>query len=232
MRIAAAFPPLGAIPPLFRGALACVVMAALGLAASLVLAPPPVLGAVAGSSAVLPLLPPAAALLGLLAGVLSLFAGAAIASARSWPLRAAASGAAAAGPPGGQGAQAAALVPGLQAAVEDLRGLLAAERAELASFREACGAATHDAMMVGARLAGVALDAETRLTAGVEQIEQALQQPDGAASRAAEAVLRVERALPEFAEMIRRGMADPAYGGPTRAARMLRRRVSRRWRTT
>ena len=78
-----------------------------------------------------------------------------------------------------------------RAAMLELRGLLRDERAELATLRETCGGATHEAMTVGARLAGVALDAEARLTAGiaraVTQAEQALQRPDQAGGRLADA---------------------------------------------
>ena len=213
-------PAVRAIPSLFRIATACMLLAAVALVASLIVVPPPILTPILGKilpdgwpwlaangpaaapapvlAAMLALLPQLAALLGLLAAGLGLYAGAVAAArvARPASPAAPATGPASAGP---------------HILIQELRGLLAEERGELANLRELCGTATHDAMMVGARLAGVALDAETRLAAGVTLAEQVLHQhPADFADRAAEAVLRVERTLPELTALIRRGVVPPS----------------------
>ena len=146
------------------------------------------------------LLPWLAALLGMVGGALALFAARPMPAVPLAPGRAADSSptpdVAVAEPPVAKAQagelQAGALQAGeLQAAVLELRALLRDERAELATLRETSGRAAHEATMVGARLAGVALDAEARLTAGivqaVTQAGEALQRPDQAGARLADA---------------------------------------------
>jgi hypothetical protein len=67
----------------------------------------------------------------------------------------------------------------LAAAVQDVRELLLREGRELSAVREGFGSASHEAMVMSARLAGAAMDAEERLTAGVARAERSLQQPTG-----------------------------------------------------
>jgi hypothetical protein len=140
-----------------RAALGCLLLAGLGLAASLLLAPP--IGLTLTLAGLRPALPLAAALLGLLAGGLALFA------RPPKPLAAT------------ENPREAILLAALQRSVTELRDVTGAQRSELVSLRDQYGDATREAMMVGARLAGVALDAETRLSAGVTRAEQALQRP-------------------------------------------------------
>lgn len=147
-------------------AAAALLLAGCALAAGLLLAPP-LLSAgemvlVTPPPPLPALLPWAAALLGLLAAVLALLSGRPVADPATAP----------------------AATLAWQDAAQALRGLLQTERGELAALRESCGAAAHDAMMAGARLAGVAMDAETRLLAGVAQAEARLDRapPDGMAA--------------------------------------------------
>jgi hypothetical protein len=190
----------------------CGAAAALCLIASLALAPPlahpP---AAAGWTQMLPLL---AALLGLLGCVASAVFG--VARAAPAPV--------VAPPPPPPPPLPSPDIPPPRETVREMAEMLEEQRTAFAAFRESCGTATHDAMMVGARLAGVALDAEARLIAGVSHLEQAAAQPAGtAAARAAEATLRIERALPELAELIRRGMQanGPAAPAPADGAAAL-----------
>jgi hypothetical protein len=181
-------------------AVVCLVMAVAGLTVSLTLAPPAVpwtLMTEPSLEAVLPLLPSAAAVAALLAGLLCLAA------------ERLAEGAPEQADPEPDRETVASVSPSRET-VEALRALLADERHALASLREQCSTSTNEAMAVGARLAAFVLDAETRLSAGVAQVEQVLREPEGAVVQAAEASLRVERALPEIAELIRRCMVEPA----------------------
>ena len=96
----------------------------------------------------------------------------------------------------------------MQTILTDLRALLAEERRDAAAMREQCAATGHEALLVGARLAGAALDAETRLTTSVGQAEQAMQNPAGALARTAAATRRVERALTDLTETMKQ--SEPA----------------------
>ncbi len=152
--------PLSAIAsalPARRAALACLLLAVLGLGASLVLAPP--IDVSTSPASWRQMLPLAASLLGLLAG------GLALSARQPEPVD----------PP--EDPRQASLLAALQRTVAELRDVTDAQRSELVSLREQYGEATREAMMVSARLAGVALDAESRLSAGVAQAQQALQRP-------------------------------------------------------
>ncbi len=191
--IPAGHPPAGVAPPAPAVALdrvrpprpgrglhmaaSCMLLAAIGLGAALLLDPPP-------AALMLPML---AVVLGLLAGMAGLYAGARSVPAPAQLCR--------------DGPAASPRVPDLtagiaerQALLQELHGLVVLQRDEVAAFREQSGAATHEAMLLSARLAGVALDAETRLAA--------------ATARADEAALRAERVLPEFADVLRRGLLE------------------------
>ena len=105
----------------------------------------------------------------------------------------------------------AAIVPGLHVMFRQLSDLLAEERGKIVVIQEACETTTRDAVMVSkclAHLADVAVDAEARLIAGVTQASEALHQPVATVSWAADAAQRIERALPEIADLIRRGISD------------------------
>ncbi len=171
--------------PTPRGtAIAGLLLATLGLGASVI---PPLLGGLApgwgpgGMAATLSRI--LAALAALLAGALCLGVGAQQPGAQGAGAQQAGAQQAGARKSADEVAAvetSAALVAALRTAFQELRGLLATERGELAAFREHCAGATHEAMIVGARLAGVALDAETRLAAGVARAEQGLRQIDPA----------------------------------------------------
>lgn len=86
---------------------------------------------------------------------------------------------------------------GLQSIVRELGSLLVEERSRVATLQEICSAGLRDSRTASTRvenLAEAALDAETRLSAGV--------------AKAAEVALHVQNALPEIAEMVRRGIAE------------------------
>ena len=110
-----------------------------------------------------------------------------------------------------------ALLAGLQAIVQELNGVLAGERSQVAALQQSCNATMQEAMAVSARvarMADAAIDAETRLSASVAQAEKTLRQPAAVVGWAAEATQRVERAIPELAELIKAGFAaasDPAF---------------------
>lgn len=91
----------------------------------------------------------------------------------------------------------AATISGLQKVVRELGSLLAEERSRVATLQEVCNAGLRDARTVSTRvqnLADAALEAETRLAAGV--------------TKAGEAAMHVSNALPEIAGMVRRGITD------------------------
>ena len=182
------------LPPGRRIVLICVGLSALALAASGVLAGLPIAGnmqspgpGLTGHVGFWPvlqqLLPLLAAALGLLAGVMSLLSA----------------------PEAISGAPAdASNIPGLQGVVRQLTGLLEEEHRQIAAFQEIYGNSTREALVVSRRLAllaDVALDAETRLVAGVSQAEEALRQPGGSADGS-------PRALPEITDIVRRSILD------------------------
>ncbi len=171
-------------------ALICVVMAGTGLIVSIALGwPPP-----DGQLSITAMLPQLAALFALAAGMLSLFSSATSPSAD------------ASAPTESSTQQ----VSALQTMVWELRGILAEEKAKLATFQEVCGATAHDANVMSARMARLAeasLEAEQRLVAGTAAAEKAIRQPAAVVTWAAEAAQRIERALPEFAEIIRTSIA-------------------------
>jgi hypothetical protein len=169
----------------------CVLLALISLGASLLVGQPLELRPAAPAT----LLPLVSGLLGLAAGVLGLHA------SQNRPPR---PGAKAfeptfAGPP----SDAAALL-------NDLRGLLDEVRQAAAAMREQCAATGHEALVVGARMTGAALDLEHRLAASVGLAEQALQNPGGALARGAAATRRVERAIGDLTDLIKSGAHDVA----------------------
>ena len=189
------------LPPGRRLVPICAGLSALALAASVILAGLPI---AAGSPSVNPgmvahvgfwpvlqqLLPLLAAVFGLLSGVLGML----FVSGAASP---------AAGAPGDTTG-----MPGLQGVVRQLTGLLEEEHRQIAAFQEIYGNSTREALVVSRRLAllaDVALDAETRLVAGVAQAEEALRQPGGPASGVADGS---SHALPEITDIIRRSILD------------------------
>jgi hypothetical protein len=135
----------------------------------------------------LQILPAVSAVLGILAGVLGVAAGPAGGQSAANPVLGA--------DPTPPDANAPEHVDSLYAIVAELRSLLTDERRELSALRELSSAGTKETVLLAERLAGTVLDAELRLTAGVVQAERALRYPTSAATRAAEATLRVERSL-------------------------------------
>ena len=175
-------------------ALICVILAGTGLIASIALGWPPA----EGQLSVTAMLPQLAALFALAAGMLSLFQTQAPATQANQA------------PVGESDAQ---QVSALQTMVWELRGILAEEKVKLATFQEVCGATAHDANVMSARMARLAeasVEAEQRLTAATAAAEKAVRQPAAVVNWAAEAAQRIERALPEFAEIIRTSIAAQA----------------------
>jgi uncharacterized phage infection (PIP) family protein YhgE len=207
MRIKDSFTSVRVQMPGRRVAFASLLLAALALAVSILLGPPVQIGlprmAPPAAAVMVPLIGGVLPLLALLASALGLF-GASQPSGKSAPGVT-------------ENASSQALLTGLQAVVQELSGLLAKERSQAAALQRSCTAATQEAAVVSARVARIAdaaIDAETRLVAGVAQAEKALKQPAAVVNWAAEAVQRVERAIPELAELIRSNSgtpSDPAY---------------------
>jgi hypothetical protein len=181
----------GRLAPATRpAALICVVMAGAGLIASIALGWP----SSDGQLSITAILPQLAALFALAAGMLSLFQASSPASASQ-------------APPGESDTQ---QVSALQTMVWELRGVLAEEKVKLATFQEVCGATAHDANVMSARMARLAeasVEAEQRLVAATAAADKAIRQPAAVVTWAAEAAQRIERALPEFAEIIRTSIA-------------------------
>jgi hypothetical protein len=194
-----------------RAAMSTLTLAAIFLGTSFMICPLPLLGhfpALNGPLAAEPLtqiLPTVAAMLGVLAGVLGMTAAASAAEAPSASANGAMHGRMPEPPStdpagnGGAGNGAA----GLQAAIADLRALLAEERRELGTLRELSSNGTKETMLLAERLASTALDAELRLTASVVQAERALRYPSSAATRAAETSVKVERMLSRTETVLR-----------------------------
>lgn len=184
-----------------RVAVGLVVLATLGFLTSVILTlvaagDAPVAGASGTEVASLQLLPLLVAFLGTLAGVLCLT----VAPAPS-PL---ADGSDPGDPFAASGSE-------LLGVVDDLRQVLADERSKVHAFQEICSANMREVRVLStnvARLSDVALDAEARLAAGVAQAGEALRQPVPGDTLTAEATQRVERALPEIADLIMRGVAE------------------------
>lgn len=190
------------------GAWAGLVLAGVSLIAGLVLAQPPIVPLTPPADLLPTAIPAIAHLLPFVGGLLAILAGIAALMARTAPTRADVPSVTVTAAPD----------PESLSVIADLRALLADERRELSAFRDSCRTASQEAMIVGARLAEVALDAETRLSGSIDQAEQALTRPSSAIARAAEATLRVERALPELAEMLRDNLAQrPTSVAPTAA---------------
>lgn len=164
----------------------CLALSALGFAGTVALALLPMVAAGKGAMMPpLPWLPPLAALLALGGGVLG-----AITAHRTAP--ASVTMAAIKGVELPKAALA-----GIQGIVHELGSLLVEERGKIATLQEICSAGMRDARTVSKRvenLTEAALDAETRLAAGV--------------TRAAETAVHVAQALPEITEMVRRGIAE------------------------
>jgi hypothetical protein len=185
-------------------------LSAITLVASLVVLPPLAIHRLVDESApfaawpgrsdipvLLSLLPQLAGLFGLLAGLASLLA---------WHNSVTQVGTVAVPPPVLEGADSP--HDGMPAIVKALGILLADQRQEMAAVQEACSTATRDAMIVGARLAGVALDAETRLAVSVAEAERSLAVPHESVTYIAGIMLRLEHSLPAFAELIDRSLAN------------------------
>ncbi len=190
-------------------AVGCVVLAGLGLAASLISMWPPVAQLLQSHGfrvtpkiepvSLLQMLPILAAVLGLVGGLLCLAAAS----------RAAGGSAAGTDERDASSATSAALA----AVVQDLRAVLADERSRVAALQESSSVAMRDAksLSIGAtRLAEVALDAEKRLAAGVAKADEALRRPGSGGAVAAETIQIVERVLPEMADLINRRLAEQA----------------------
>jgi hypothetical protein len=150
------------------------------------------------------LLPLLAGFLGLLAGMLCLAGPSAAASATAGVVL----------------SQPSAVVSsGLMAVVKELRTVLADERSKADAFQEVCSANTREVRIVSGRvvrLGEAALDAEKRLAAAVAQAGEAMRQSGSGAGLAPEASQRVERMLPEIADLIRRGIAEQGQAMITR----------------
>ncbi len=97
--------------------------------------------------------------------------------------------------------------PRLELMLQELRGILEDGRTEISKLNEDSSGSAHDTVMVTVRLAGAALDAESRLAAAVTQAEEAMVQPASALARSAEAAQRVERILPELTDLITKALA-------------------------
>ncbi len=181
-------------PPGRRLVPACLLLSTLALGASLALTWSPTGPETTQQSGLLSflqqLLPLLAAALGLLSGALSMLATPASAA-----------------PPDVATADAT-QIAGLQAIVRQLTNVLEEERGQIAAFQEIYGNSTREALVVSRRLAllaDVALDAETRLVAGVSQAEDALRHPTASGGRSTDTL---QRAQPEITDLIRRGIAE------------------------
>jgi hypothetical protein len=174
-----------------RVALGYIGLSTLGLAGSLILAWLPFLGVQSGPSPLPEALPLLTAFLGLFAGALCLVLvrGTAAASDAEATLS----------------SQPPAAFSGLQVVVHELNGVLTEERDKAAAFQEVFTAAMREVRVVSARVARLteaAMDAETRLGASVADADAALRQPSQDSDR------QIQNALPELADMIRRGIAE------------------------
>ncbi len=215
MRIKDSFTSVRIQMPGRRIALASLVMAGCALFASLLLGPSLPFGLprveASPDMQVLPVIGGGLALLALLGSALCLFGVTPVAPvAAHIPIAIQAEGAPTHDP-------SPALLAGLQAIVQELNGILTGERSQVAALQQSCNTVMQDVMAASARvarMADAAIDAETRLSAGVAQAEKALRQPAVVVGWAAEATQRIERAIPELAELIKAGFAaasDPAF---------------------
>jgi hypothetical protein len=112
---------------------------------------------------------------------------------------------------------------GLAAGFAGLRGELAAptETVSLADLQRLLSEQRQEGVSVTTRLAGVALEAETRLSAGARQAEQALHSPAGALGRAAAATRRAEQTMTDLAELLTK-LTDQSQHTDGEAAQRLR----------
>lgn len=157
----------------------CVGLGAVGVAGSTVAA------LLSGSEAAVPalsLLAPAAAVLALAGSALAL-----VAAQRSAPASA----------PAANGNLPKEALSGLQGIIRELGSLLQEERGKITTLQEICNAGMRDARTISTRvenLTEAALDAETRLAAGV--------------AHAAESTLHARTALPDIVGMVQRGIGE------------------------
>jgi hypothetical protein len=111
----------------------------------------------------------------------------------------------------------------LRATARELGDLLRDERKELATQRDSHANSAREAMVVGARLAGVVMDAEARLADGVARAEGAMLAPDGALARAGHVVQLIERVAPELIAMSawHRDLPEDARSAPRTFERLV-----------
>ncbi len=172
-------------------ALACLVMASLGVAAGIAMSWPPAWDPKAGLAGLLPLLPAAGGLFGVFAGAICL-----LITSPAAPMAV----------PLATGDTGADLAPALRTIFRDFNHLLMDERDRLNAMQQAFGSTTQEAMAASGRLSRLATaagEAEARLNAGIAQAEEALRQPAAGGTWAADAAQRVEQALPQLADLIR-----------------------------
>jgi hypothetical protein len=165
-------------------------LAAAGLVVSVAFGPPPASNP-AGASELLRLLPYLTSFLAVAAGGLCLFARPARGEDTPDPAEA--------------------LLPGLQRIINDFNFLLAETRNSHTAFQATFEDATQETAANGkrlARLVATATEADTRLAAGVVQAEQALRKSAAVVSQAADTTQRVERAIPDLIDMVRREIEE------------------------
>jgi hypothetical protein len=94
-----------------------------------------------------------------------------------------------------------------RAAIEDMRAMMDDERRQWADLRNAGNAAARESMVVGANLAGFAMDAEKRLSESVEQAELCLRGTVTTLEGAVTIADRLERIAGDLAA----GGTEPSY---------------------